>query len=347
MSPEGNTRKTFLLGATGYIGGDALKAILDQFPEQEPNVSVLVRDEKKGEAIKAIYPNIRIVFGSLDDTEVLVGESAQADFVFNLAHADHVSATNAIIAGLRQRSAEDKTSFYVHCSGTGILLYDDMQTKTYGVASSKIYNDWDGVSEMTSYPDAAPHRNVDKLVLGAGEDTHIKTAVVCPPVIYGIGRGPVNQRSLQIPLLIENFIKRGKAFQIAEGKAYWNNVHIHDLSDLFALFFQEALSGDKKEVWGTDSYYFAENGEAPWGDISAKTAEVMHSKGLIKDTDIEKLSPQDAAKIFPHAPLVWGQNSRSSAIRGRKLLGWAPKQRSLEEELPIAVDYEVERQKSN
>lgn len=237
-----------------------------------------------------------------------------------------------------------------------------MRAGKFGEHSDKTYDDWEGVSEVTSFPDAAPHRIVDKLILGASEDPRIKTAIVCPPLIYGIGRGTGNQRSIQIPVLIEKSIQRGKGFQVAEGKAFWNNVHVHDLSDLFALLYKEALSGEKKELWGTDAYYFAENGGAVsfshiywlplnqltnlvkvWGDISAKTVQILHSKGLIKDTNIEKLSQEDSAKIIPYGPHVWGQNSRSRAIRARKLLGWTPKQRSLEDELPIAVDYEVQR----
>ncbi|KAI2469578.1 hypothetical protein F4781DRAFT_431285 [Annulohypoxylon bovei var. microspora] len=343
MSPEGNVRKTFFLGATGYVGGEALKVILDQYPGQEPNFSVLVRDPKKGESIKAVYPYIRVVYGSLDDTKLLVDESARADIVMNLANADHISAANAIVDGLKQRSAEGKTSFFVHCSGAGILMYDDMQSGKYGEPSSKVYNDWEGLSEMTSFPDDALHRDVEKFVLGASEDVRIKTAVVCPPLIYGIGRGLGNKRSLQIPQLIESFLKRGKGFQVAEGKAYCNNVHVRDLCGLFALFFKEALSGEKNEVWGTDGYYFAESGEHVWGDISTQIAQIAHSKGLIKDASIEKLSNEEVAKISPWGGAIWGQNSRSSAIRAKKLLGWVPKQRSLEEHLPEAIDFEAKR----
>ncbi|KAI1094068.1 hypothetical protein F5B19DRAFT_482435 [Rostrohypoxylon terebratum] len=343
MSPVGSPRKTLLLGATGYIGGDALKVILDQFPDQESHFSVLARDEKKGEAIRAAYPKIRVVHGSLDDTELLVGEAAKADIVLHLAHAGHVSAANAIIAGLKQRSAEGKTSYLIHVGGAGVLVYEDMQAGKYGEHSDKTYDDWEGVSEVTSLPDAAPHRNVDKVILEAGGDTRIKTALVCPPLIYGVGRGTGNQRSIQIPILIEKSIQRGQLFQVAEGKAFWNNVHVHDLSDLLTLLYKEALSGDRKEVWGPNAYYFAENGGAVWGDISAKIVEILHSKGLVKDTNIEKLSQEDTAKITHFGPFVWGQNSRSRAIRARKLLGWTPRQRSLEEELPAAVDIEAER----
>lgn len=57
-----------------------------------------------------------------------------------------------------------------------------------GEFSTKEYNDWDGVTELTSLPDTAFHRNVDKVVLEIGSvySDIVKTAIVCPPTIYGI-----------------------------------------------------------------------------------------------------------------------------------------------------------------
>ena len=74
-----------------------------------------------------------------------------------------------------------------------------MERGTYGVRAEKVFDDWDGVKDVTSLPDAAPHRNVDKIVLAAGTEqgARIKTAIVCPPMIYGPGPGPDNQRSVQ------------------------------------------------------------------------------------------------------------------------------------------------------
>ena len=40
----------------------------------------------------------------------------------------------------------------------------------YGVRAEKVFDDWDGVKGVTSLPDAAPHRNVDKIVLAAGTE---------------------------------------------------------------------------------------------------------------------------------------------------------------------------------
>ena len=59
-----------------------------------------------------------------------------------------------------------------------------MKTQTFGEASDKVYDDLEGVSEVTSLPDDAPHRVTDKIVLDAGTNHagRVKTAVVCPPV---------------------------------------------------------------------------------------------------------------------------------------------------------------------
>lgn len=49
--------------------------------------------------------------------------------------------------------------------------------------------------------------------------------------------------------------------------------------------------------------------------------------------------------MTPWGAVLWGANSRCKAIRARKLLGWAPKERSLEDELPDIVASEVQRLK--
>ena len=90
---------------------------------------------------------------------------------------------------------------------------DDLLRGAYGAPSDKIYNDWAGIKDCISLPDEAWHRNVDKIVLAGGSDS-VKTAIVCPPTIYGPGRGPDNQRSDQLYKMAEAFMKRGKGFYV-------------------------------------------------------------------------------------------------------------------------------------
>ena len=362
---------------TGYIGGDTLYAIANAHPEYE--ITCSVRSSEKGAPVAAQYPKIRLVYGDLDSTELLEQEAKNSDIVLrqhsfppspcpysipkhtdtclpDTAHADHVAAANAIINGLASHTASSP-GYLIHTSGTGILMTDDMESKTFGEASSKVYNDWDAVSEITQIRDAAPHRNVDKIVLEAGttQADKIKTAIVCPPTIYGPGRGPGNQVSQQIPSLAAATLQNGRGFQVGAGKTWWNNVHVHDLSDVYLKLVEAAAAGGGKVTWGADGYYLAENGEHVWGDIGKKVGAYARDKGYIESDEIISLEPEEVMESFEtgkapwkwniagRAYFTWGLNSRGSAVRARKVLGWEPKGESIDDTIPGCVEVEAKR----
>ena len=103
--------------------------------------------------------------------------------------SDHEGATKAIAAGLIKGHSKEKPGYWLHTGGTGILCFADSDDDFAGLGrwSDRQYNDMSGVGELTSLPDRAFHRNVDKLVLGFGEKHAdvLKTVIVCPPTIYG------------------------------------------------------------------------------------------------------------------------------------------------------------------
>lgn len=132
------------------------------------------------------------------------------------------------------------------------------------------------MTELTTLPDKAFHRNVDKIVLEtdpSGEEG-VRTAIICPPTIYGRGRGPVAQRGRQAYELAKLILQKGYAPIIGKGKARWNNVHIADLSAVFVKLVEAAvgdqLSAEKAELWGAKGYYIVESGEHEWGTLSRK-----------------------------------------------------------------------------
>lgn len=47
----------------------------------EYEYTALVRNPDKGAPVASVYPNIRLVYGTLDDVELLEKESASADIV--------------------------------------------------------------------------------------------------------------------------------------------------------------------------------------------------------------------------------------------------------------------------
>lgn len=153
------------------------------------------------------------------------------------------------------------------------MCFEDKERKTFGEESSKVYDDWEGVAEVTSLPDAAPHRLNDKLILGA-DGPSLRTAIVCPPTIYGLGRGPGNRRGHQLNELARCTLERREGFMVGKGKTRWCNVHLYDLSKCYVSLVQAALKGGGDASWGKEGYYFTENGEHVWGDISKLVAKV-------------------------------------------------------------------------
>ena len=261
-----------------------------------------------------------------------------ADF----AHADHAVAVKALTDGLAART---EPGYLIQTSGTGILLFADLEHGVFGEASPKIYDDWEGIDEVTSLPDFAPHRKVDKMILaaGTGKASKIKTAIVCPPTIYGQGRGPGNQRGHQVYELARCTLEQKQGFQVGAGRTYWPNVHVFDLSKVYLALVEAAANGGGKATWGEAGYYFTENGEHIWGEVSKLVASAAQQQGFISSDEVVSVSALEADKLSSHGSALWGANSRCRAIRARKLLGWSPTGTSLIDEIPLAVESEAKK----
>jgi hypothetical protein len=159
------------------------------------------------------YPNIKLVYGTIEDSNVIEAEAARADVVLHFASSDHVGAAQAIRRGLEM----GKGGIWVHTSGTNILL--DPSEKKDLEREKKIFDDWDGVSECLSLPgekllrstltnfcenkrlnilpETYEHGPVDKIVRSSFS-SKVKIAIICPPTIWGRGRVTGNTSSHQI-----------------------------------------------------------------------------------------------------------------------------------------------------
>jgi hypothetical protein len=222
-----------------------------------------VRNRERGTLVSAVFPKIKLVYGSLHDLPILEEESAKADIILNMADSDHPSSTEAIVRGATSRQSTERPVFLIHTSGTGILTWNTVKTNTYGELYQKIYDDWDNVSEVTSLPDEAAHRVVDKIIISAsnGNNETVKTAIVCPPSIYGLGRGPANKRSQQLYELARMTLVSGKGLRVGKGENKQTHVHVYDLSELYVRLIEEAWKGGGSATWNEEGYYFSSIGE--------------------------------------------------------------------------------------
>ncbi|KAK4574444.1 hypothetical protein LTR86_001285 [Recurvomyces mirabilis] len=347
--------KIFITGATGYIGGDTLHNLYAKHPDHQ--YTALVRTKDKAAIVEKAYPNVQIVIGDLDNSELLEEQASKANVVLRMSTIFVLSRddTNSVqtlpmplITQVRRKrlllaSSKDILETPVN-PDIGFTL-EDSEAGRLGEHSDKEYNDWTAVDELTHLPASAFHRNVDEIVLETGEKHGdvVRTAIVCPPTIYGKGRGPVATRSRQAYELTK-LILTGKYIPVVgSGKARWNNVHVSDLASLFTLLVEEAgnPTADKQsELWGSKGYYLAENGEHVWTDLAVRIGQECTKQGYTSNLEKKSLTKEAALDQAGFEAVSWGWNSRGKAERAKHLLGWKPSCPSIEAEVPNMVQEE-------
>ncbi|KAF9767198.1 hypothetical protein IL306_000289, partial [Fusarium sp. DS 682] len=354
--------KIFLTGATGYIGGDVLQTLLKSHPEYK--VRALVRDASKGAAITKEYSQVQLVTGGLDDAEVIAQEAKDADVVLNLAATGHLKSVQTIYDALSNKPKGAKPPYYIQISGASALAAGELADKSrvFGTGSDVIYNDLAGIDSIKSLIKQYPSRAVDNYIFSVSEqNSHVKTALVVPPIIYGQGRGPGNQRSVQVPSLAKATLERKKGLQVGSGESRWGNIHIADLSRIFLSLVEKAVEGSQDEnIWGANGLFFTGAGELvsfassvarhlkltvwlqSFAEISRRVAVAANDFNLIPTTEIDSLDGKEVDSIIPHGSVLLGTNARAGADRAKKVLGWEPERESLEEHIPSAVIEEAE-----
>ncbi|KAK1757372.1 hypothetical protein QBC47DRAFT_154885 [Echria macrotheca] len=340
-------KKLLLTGVTGYIGGDAFVTISEAHPELE--YTLLVRNEQRAKVVREKHPqdNIRVLYGTEDKSylDVLEEEASKTDIILHTADsADDMSQAKAISSGIRKAGdrGADNLIYWIHLCGTGILQWYDEVNHRFGEPplSSEIYDDIASLPRLLTLPDEAMHRDIDKLVLATNHySANVKTAIVGPPTIYGVGRGPVNTVSQQLPGLTRFILQNGFAPSVGTGLTEWDNIHISDVSSLFLALVSAALNpiqGHDPEIFGLQAYYFCENGRPHvWSKVAVEIAREAVKQGYLKEVVTKTIPADDPGAKF------WGINSRSVASRARKFLGWEPKGQSLEESIPSLVEIEA------
>ncbi|CAG8363543.1 unnamed protein product [Penicillium salamii] len=366
--------KIFITGATGLIGGDFLVIATQKHPEWE--ISALVRDPSKAKVIEQNFPNVRVVPGSLGNTTLLETESQAADVVLSqfysililkceivltrlcsdFANCDHLPAAEAIVRGLSRR---DKIGTVIHTSGAKIIAWEmESQPSTWGKFIPRRYNDMEGVEELTRgpteanpeptghdhiLPNWAAHRDVDLAILDGFRKypSKVRTAIVCPPTVYGPSRFPAFTTSIQIPRLLNVVLQLGQAFTINGNENKWNKIHTQDISVLYVLLTEAAVNEQPGELWNEKGYYFAENGEFVWGDVVKHIAKLGHQKGFLSFANPVELSNAIVHSFWRGGQMNMSSTSIGESRRAKELLGWTPVFDDFFEDLDRTIDVEA------
>ena len=283
--------KVFMTGASGYIGG----SVADSLTKAGHSVAGLARTEEAATRLRA--HGIEPVRGNLSSHGVVRNAARAADAVINCADAADPFVVAAIVEGL---AGSGKA--FLHTSGSSVI-----GDKAAGKYSPKIHHE-DTPSEPL--PEKVQRVAVDRVVL-ASAGQGVRSVVLCPSLIYGQGRG-AHADSIQVPSLIRQAVSSGIPRYVGAGENIWSTVHIDDVAAAYLLALDAVRAG---------SFFFIENGEASLKSIVESIARLLGGKRAPESWGIDEA----VAEWGPQA--AWfslGGNSRVSAEKARRMLGWKP-----------------------
>jgi nucleoside-diphosphate-sugar epimerase len=283
--------KIFMTGASGYIGG----TVADSLIKAGHAITGLARTEDSAARLRA--HGIEPVRGELSSHSIVRNAARSADAVINCADANDPFVVGAIVEGL---AGSDKP--FLHTSGSSVV-----GDKAAGKVSPKIHHE---DTPFEPLPEKIQRVAVDRAVLASAAQ-RVRSVVLCPCLIYGQGRG-AHADSIQVPNLIRQAVKSGVPRYIGAGENVWSTVHIEDVAGAYLLALEKARAG---------SFFYIENGEASLKSIVESIARLLGAKRSPESWSI------DAAVAEWGAQAAWfslGGNSRISAEKARKMLGWKP-----------------------
>jgi nucleoside-diphosphate-sugar epimerase len=283
--------KIFCTGASGYIGGSVAVALVGAGHK----VAGLVRSEQSAETVKQF--GIEPVLGTLDDATILADVAGRSDVVVNSANADHEPAARALLKAL-----EGSGKTFIQTSGSSIVGTQS--------AGEKVDDVYDEETPFTPSPGRAARVALNELIL-AHKTKGLRPIIICPSLIYGLGRGP-KLHSIQVPWLIALARKHSVAKHYGQGENIWSNVHIDDLLDLYLLALDSAPAG---------GFYFAENGENSMKEVCEAINRMLSVDKATVGMSLDEASREWGENA---ARNTMGSNSRVRAVRARSELGWQP-----------------------
>jgi nucleoside-diphosphate-sugar epimerase len=285
--------RIFLTGATGYIGG----AVLDALVRAGHDVTALVRNGEKarGVAKRGAHP----VIGDLADPESFKGAAEAQDGYIHTAFdarsgqgpaIDRTVLDTVIAAARRPRTGGPNGSprrFIIYTSGVWVL----------------------GKSPQPATEDA-PINPVDHVLWRADHeqmvvDAHsdrLRTVVIRPGVVYGGGSGIVGD--------LFKSASNGLVRVVGDGNNHWPLVYDRDLADLYARL---AVKEDSGGV-----YHANDEGDERVNDIVDAIKPYLPLKPDVRHMSLEEASK----KMGTYAEaLALDQVVRSPRARA---LGWTP-----------------------
>ena len=281
--------KIFLTGATGYIGS----VVAEKLQAKGHKVLGLARNEAAENKLRE--KGIEPLRGDLKDVESLKRGARDADavihtaFIFDFADLDGSFKTEkAAIAAFGDALAMTYKPFI---TTSGALLLGD--TKEVEVEEDFPYD-----QNSPFFPRAESDEDALKM-----SREGVRSIVLRFPLVYGRGGSSGAQ------ILIEQAKAAGAANYVGDGANRVSSIYVEDAADLYV----RAL-----ETGAAEGLYH----------VSAETVslkELSEAIARLLETEAKSVSLEEAQKQFGPMSVFFSINSRLSAEKARRELGWEPK----------------------
>jgi len=281
--------QVFITGATGHIGGFVLEA----FMRAGHSVSALVRDPAKAELIarRGVQP----VLGDLSKVEsyTVVAEQANAIVHIGLDRSSRgpeidSTAVGALLEAAARRSASHAPAAFVYTSDVWVL----------GDTATPAAED----AAVNPTPMVAWRPAHEAMVVDAGRQGHVRTAVVRPGIVYGGTHG-----------IVADLLKdagNGLVRVIGDGSNRWPCVYARDLADLYV---RVSSSPDAAGI-----FHANDEADERVEDIVESIARHTRMRPDVRHVPL----PEARTKMGPYADaLALDQRVRSPRAHE---LGWSP-----------------------
>jgi nucleoside-diphosphate-sugar epimerase len=289
---------TFVVGATGYIGGR-----LSQRLAADGHVvrGLAHTPESEAELIRQGHTPVR---ATLADIDVLRREAAGADAVvwtvMSLNPAEYPGMEAALVAMNDALAGSGKPLL---CMGGG-MIYADTGTKPIGE---------DGPVDVTN-PIAGHALHLEEVAL-KGAERGVRSLAIRSSLVYGRGAG------MFVRGPIEAARQFGAARYVGTGAMKMSTVHIDDLIDLLARALRDGPAGTVFNAAGGPPVTTLE--------LARATAQAA---GIDK---VDSIPTEKAYEVLGFLGDIMAKNLWLSVERARTLLGWSPSQPSVLDDLTI------------
>ncbi|KAF9068775.1 hypothetical protein BDP27DRAFT_1363848 [Rhodocollybia butyracea] len=343
MSTSVHSKSIFLLGATGYVGGQVLLSLAAEFPSLPVRALARNLSSSKITHLQSLHPNLELIEGSLEDISVIEAEAKKTDVVINVAAAEHMGSVNATLRGLKARATSSLPApIYIHMAGTSVISY---ASAGEFITPKHIWLDTEFTGNTLKSPEFEGNHlkgACETIAQASKTSPLVRTMILFPGFIYGVGPG-IQPVTRPIRMYLELASQAGHVGTIGPGRNVLGCIHIKDVASAVSSVLSGALEGKNMGEGDNGFYFIVSKYMVSMLSVCQMIGDVLLNQGLVSESTARPIpfSAQIMEQLGPWAD-VMSSNQFCRSDRLIKELGWSAKHTDLADSFHESLPKEIE-----